>query len=217
LRLVLEKRRLKMATLDDLNDPFEQLCASAVDKKGRMTIFARARKIASDWAVLCFSEKMDHPLMWSHYADKHKGLCLAFEIPASHLRKVHYMRARLIGASVPKKFGMPDSADHKSNPLLVKYSGWKYECEQRIIVRKSELVSGVTPDGSPAHFMEFSSNLSLRQVWVGHRSSIKRETLRNLLVASLGEDASADILQKKARLAFRSYRVVEQEKQAGWA
>lgn len=29
-------------------------------------------------AVTCFSELNDNPLMWAHYADSHKGVCLIF-------------------------------------------------------------------------------------------------------------------------------------------
>ena len=30
-------------------------------------------------AVSCFSEKNDHPLMWSHYANSHRGICFIFQ------------------------------------------------------------------------------------------------------------------------------------------
>lgn len=30
--------------------------------------------------ICCFSALFDHPLMWSHYADKHKGVCLGFHL-----------------------------------------------------------------------------------------------------------------------------------------
>ncbi|HMO16377.1 MAG TPA: DUF2971 domain-containing protein [Pirellulaceae bacterium] len=31
--------------------------------------------------VACFAEKADNFLMWSHYADRHQGICLEFETP----------------------------------------------------------------------------------------------------------------------------------------
>lgn len=33
-----------------------------------------------DFGICCFSKKDDNILMWSHYADKHKGICLKFDI-----------------------------------------------------------------------------------------------------------------------------------------
>jgi hypothetical protein len=32
------------------------------------------------FAITCFGERWDDHLMWSHYADNHKGLCLAFDM-----------------------------------------------------------------------------------------------------------------------------------------
>ena len=54
-------------------------------------------KIAKDVAidkfnnhgVTCFSRKKDNILMWSHYANDHKGICLGFDIDENdeHLKK----------------------------------------------------------------------------------------------------------------------------------
>ena len=33
--------------------------------------------------------------MWSHYADRHEGICLGFEIPKELLSKVSYQNDRL--------------------------------------------------------------------------------------------------------------------------
>jgi len=77
----LQKRRLKLSTIDDLNGPFD-LCplditdpaiSNAVD-----ALIAHFRKTA---AMLCFSRNWDNLLLWSHYGDSHTGVCLAFEIP----------------------------------------------------------------------------------------------------------------------------------------
>ena len=35
--------------------------------------------ISKNYGVCCFSECCDNLLMWSHYADKHQGTCLAFK------------------------------------------------------------------------------------------------------------------------------------------
>ena len=33
-------------------------------------------------AILCFSRNWDNLLLWSHYGDRHMGVCLGFDIPA---------------------------------------------------------------------------------------------------------------------------------------
>ena len=43
------------------------------------------QKIASDWGqsgVLSLSEVSICPLMWTHYADEHRGFCMGFELQA---------------------------------------------------------------------------------------------------------------------------------------
>lgn len=34
--------------------------------------------------ICCFSSTMDNTLMWSHYADAHRGACLMYDIPAGY-------------------------------------------------------------------------------------------------------------------------------------
>ena len=56
-----------------------------------------ARVIAEDIGVYCVSAKRDDILMWSHYADYHKGICLEFNGAArlmAHAQKVQYSQKR---------------------------------------------------------------------------------------------------------------------------
>ncbi len=39
------------------------------------------RNQADNTGILCLSKKQDDPLMWSHYADGHSGVCLGLDIP----------------------------------------------------------------------------------------------------------------------------------------
>ena len=69
-------------------------------------------------------------LMWSHYAARHSGMCVAFRIPRSpFLQKVKY-RLR------PPRFTLHDiliEPDKGTEKLFtVKHADWKYEKEWRI-------------------------------------------------------------------------------------
>jgi hypothetical protein len=72
----LEKKRLKLSTIDDLNDPFDlrsldtthPACEKAAD-----TVTWYFRKTN---AILCFSRNWDNLLLWSHYGASHTGICL---------------------------------------------------------------------------------------------------------------------------------------------
>lgn len=43
-----------------------------------------------DCGILCFSKNWNNPVQWAHYADKHKGFCLGFDVPDEHPTKVTY-------------------------------------------------------------------------------------------------------------------------------
>ncbi|MDW9570209.1 DUF2971 domain-containing protein [Sinorhizobium meliloti] len=32
------------------------------------------------YGIVCLSDNWQHPMMWSHYADRHRGICLAFDV-----------------------------------------------------------------------------------------------------------------------------------------
>lgn len=74
-------RRLKIATLDDLNDPFEMLGMALRDLELRQAFRATKAKMAERAGLLCFSRHWRNPVQWSHYAERHQGLCLGFDIP----------------------------------------------------------------------------------------------------------------------------------------
>src|ERR1035441_3016297 len=79
----LRNRRLKIAQFDDLNDPFE---LRSVDLSGAGHAAALDQfkaETARDYGLLCFSEEWNNILLWSHYADQHRGVCLGFDVSGS--------------------------------------------------------------------------------------------------------------------------------------
>ena len=91
----LAKQRLKVARLDDLNDPFELAALELSDRGMRRAYRAFAREMAEKFGVICFSRSWHNPVLWSHYAEKHKGVCFGFDIPDDVLLPVRYTGARL--------------------------------------------------------------------------------------------------------------------------
>ena len=43
-------------------------------------LFSKLDKQLNSVGVFSLSGKPDHPLMWSHYAEEHRGICLGFEL-----------------------------------------------------------------------------------------------------------------------------------------
>jgi len=82
----------------------------------------------------CFAERRDSLLMWTHYADSHKGVCLQFKydsdpkkLPAGcFFKKIRYSTHR------PK----PDASrisEFEETLLLTKSIDWMYEEEWRVV------------------------------------------------------------------------------------
>ena len=66
-------RRLKVARLGELNDPFELLAVDAKTPLHREFFRRVKEKVDSTHGVLCFSKAWQNPVLWGHYADKLRG------------------------------------------------------------------------------------------------------------------------------------------------
>ena len=82
--------------------------------------------------VACFSEIVDHPLMWSHYADGHRGFCLEFDTSYDPFLKSHKIEYR---RTLPEVSPADMILNPKDVPFMamatVKAECWAYEKEWR--------------------------------------------------------------------------------------
>lgn len=86
--------------------------------------------------VTCFSEIDNNLLMWSHYADKHRGACIGFDTESlrsdyktdSYFSNVTYSR-RIVTKNLSK---LRDAAI--AHWISSKGKDWKYEKEVRIVL-----------------------------------------------------------------------------------
>jgi hypothetical protein len=203
----IRSRRLKIATLDELNDPFELLGIDLRHSALRSAVQQAKSEFSKVRGLLCFSRRGHNPVQWSHYAARHAGLCLGFDVPDDLLAPVAYSGRRFV-VDVQKMLSTP-VPDPKifERILFTKYAHWRYEAEVRAIVNLR--------DRDPAtqlYFADFSNQLQLKQVIVGVRSAVSRATLK----AALGALASS-VEVFKARLAFGTFRVVRQRDSSQWS
>ena len=116
----LRERRLKVARIMKLNDPFEFLGVDLADRVFREAVEKTKKSLSFTKGLLCFSMNWQNPVMWSHYADKHKGLCLGFDMPDYLLKKVNYVQSRF-----PKEKELDE--DFMLKLLFTKFIHWGYE------------------------------------------------------------------------------------------
>jgi Protein of unknown function (DUF2971) len=86
------------------------------------------------WRIYCLSSHSDSVLMWSHYADGHKGVCLEFDATLEPIRRACQV---LYKESLPA-LGPNIVTDAKAmvdGVLLNKAMAWSYEDEYRIFAR----------------------------------------------------------------------------------
>lgn len=98
--------------------------------------------------IASFSSDNRNILMWSHYAENHQGVCLgfktvnlekmAFAAPVNELPifEVKYQ------SNLPMTFnGLIDDPQRLTEFMKVKYKGWKYEKEYRVIALMDHIKS----------------------------------------------------------------------------
>jgi len=94
--------------------------------------------------VFSLAERANCPLMWSHYGNQHRGLCLGYSVPsaaAGDVHKIRYGGSRLVQASdVAAMLGGDEGARRRVDEavLLKKAQPWAYEREWRLIGPRGE-------------------------------------------------------------------------------
>ena len=103
--------------------------------------------------IVSFATRDDCPLMWSHYGDQHRGICLGYSVPeksTEDLREVAYGGDRLVKASdIGAMLDGDDEARSRvdADVLLRKADSWSYELEWRLVGRRGT-------EGSPLELEE---------------------------------------------------------------
>lgn len=157
----LKNKRLKISHFTDMNDPFELLAVECTDRELIKLFEATKQKIANEHGVICFSKNWNNPVLWSHYADKHKGICLGFDVdvPDNFVLPISYVGS---GLECCNK-GSVDR-DFMLKLLSTKYKDWEYEDEVRIF---ADLKDRDPKTGK--YFKEFDDSLTLREIILGVR------------------------------------------------
>lgn len=194
----LRERRLKIARIMELNDPFEFLGADLSDHDKRNALRQTKAQMSVGHGLLCFSRSWHNPVLWGHYADKHRGMCLGFDIPTDLLRQICYVKSRLTWPKIVDE-------NFVQKLLFTKFLHWSYEDEYRVFLSLDTHIDGL-------YYADFSEKLVLRQVIVGAEADIARTEV----MSALG-NLSTNTEVFKARAAFKSFRTVRNKNEALWA
>jgi len=194
--------RMKISRYEDLNDPFELLAGNLSERHLRQAVATMKKEFHETKGIICFSQEWGSPVLWSHYADKHKGMALGFDIPDEYASVINYSPERVPVAYVNNDPSQGIEPEYVAAITSTKYKHWEYENEVRMHIRLDE----GTEEGG-LYFMPFSSELELKEVVLGHNCPITIERVRTLLSNA---DHTAKVI--KARLAFKTFQVVTNQR-----
>jgi len=165
---LLLNRELWFAKPESLNDPFEgeSSFSEVLDavwenypspEKERNEYKEKLEKQLKKTGICSFSKARKNQLMWSHYADEHKGFCIGFNErllrpngSCIYPRDVTY-QADYPFEDIIKRFKYFEKYPGENNKnsiagdifysvLGTKYSSWKYERERRLVFHSSQAV-----------------------------------------------------------------------------
>jgi hypothetical protein len=193
----LYEHRIKISTITDLNDPFEMLCFDTEDPVNHQIIAKTIDEFSRSYGVVCFSKSWKNPLLWAHYIDKHKGICLGFDLPDDYLKEVTYLRDR-----IPFPEGISDINEafpYAEQFLYTKFEGWRYEDEVRIFVNLNDNQSELG-----LYFYDFDEHIQLREVIIGVRCPVTRSVIERAV-----RDYPIPIRIIKATLSRKNFEVIE--------
>ena len=142
--------------------------------------------------ICALSETNDNSIMWSHYADEHKGFCIEYNFanfaPAPH-------NSWYLLNPVLYQDNIPNFSNYYSHPnfnnlistyaAMIKAEGWKYEQEWRLILPwgpiegKGQLIKAPTPTA----------------IYIGYRAS--KDNINSLKEAIKGKNIPIYQMKRK--------------------
>lgn len=197
---VLQNQRLYLDDGSNFNDPFELLIAD--DKRD-------VNKRIEGLHMLCLTGGFQAKLMWSHYANAHRGVCIAVEVPKAAAYPICYTSKRIfcdsdidkiIAKSVDKmkKRKRKDygglSRDKKI--ALIKDKKWESEKEYRLVFDEDDEKDLINEDG------KWFYGVKIKTVYLGacfdkNEDKLKEEVLN--LCDEMG------VVVKKMQLSAKRY------------
>jgi hypothetical protein len=195
---VLREKRLKISRIMQLNDPFEFLSVALSDKDFRERLNSSKKKLDKLLGLICFSKSWKSPVQWAHYADRHRGICLGFEIQEHNLHEVRYLDERIVHNGKSGELIVKDL-------LTCKYSHWSYEQEVRTFEHLEKI------DGD-IYYKDFSEQVALKEIIVGANSKVSKTAICDIL-----SNYKDEVAYFKARPAFKTFEIVENKNQSAWA
>jgi hypothetical protein len=121
--------------------------------------------------LICFSKRKNNLLMWSHYAESHKGMVIGFDVPPNlktleadyQLRRLPW---RLSKDSTPQQF-----LQETENLVRRKSCHWRYEREARLLWSLADCERDIDCNGALQYFKKITPE-TIKEVILGYRCDV---------------------------------------------
>lgn len=112
----------------------EEIVENLKQRYGALEAGQRDKSFLNDYGIICFTETKTNLLMWSHYADEHRGMAIEFDAEHAFFRSDRqenglYGKLYKVNYSNVRHYDTPEWFDW----FLRKSHDWRYEAEHRII------------------------------------------------------------------------------------
>ncbi len=178
---ILDNHRLYLSDGKNFNDPFE---ITVTDNKNHKIMHIDGLHILS------LTNSFRNKLIWSHYTDSHKGVCITVKIPNNLVHPICYSTKRIYKDSdvdsiistskiTAKKNANIDFSTLSKNKKIahIKDKKWMYEKEYRIVFDKTDEPGLIYSDGK--WFMSVKiTNVYLGVNFYKNNKEIQREIIK---------------------------------------
>jgi len=203
----IRRGRLKLSTIEDMNDPYEGFSVCSDHEVTQAALEKTLWELVNKYIALCFSLSPNNILMWSHYGEKHKGICLGFDVPDEFTRPVEYIHnVQAVGNMIVER--REDVSDEKGNKIVdqqlgAKFDGWCYEQEVRVHLGRNE-----KDEETGQYFREFNEHLVLKEVIAGVRFPYSKKLIQDALTGYSGQE---NVTILKACRSTKNFEIVMDE------
>lgn len=184
----IKNKQIYFSDPSTFNDPFDPLIR-ILDKEHSEKLMKLLK-----FRVSCLSSRIDNLLLWSHYADKHKGLCIAYDITRLVkqnniiFRKVKYLDSYpkpqngLIFTLLQNKNNKLDSKLNLTKTFTQKQITWNYEDEYRLILQTDI-------------DKEFLQKVDIKEIYLGLDMDIENKESIKTIVKEMNLDKGENNIQ----------------------
>lgn len=219
------KQQIHISNIGVMNDVYEGIPQNDVE-----TLSGENEKILGNMAkITCFTERPDNILMWAHYADSFKGICIEYDIKRlvgndilHHLYPVLYEKKRKLYRDIDEICNelkeleryIADNAERNDYGylddilplLLIKGDMWSYEKEWRIVYTLLDLYE----ENDATLYSGIIPFPCIKALYIGYRNK-KAEDIKKLIECynQLNEDNEkikvyvSEICETEYKLQFR--------------